>query len=256
MLLLMPLFLIGFTLWPNRSYDAIFSKEPGMRQPLLENAVDLGAGQEEEAEKHPLKPKPLMPLIHQILSPDFWIITGFMSVCALNLVFYIGSVYIQFTDELYISAFTWIYTFGVIFIPIVGLLLDKYGSLISMFVVGMMFVISSGLAISHNQPLQIATFVVISVANNFLWAVYFSFLASAFGFHNYGKLMGASTIIIALVGLLQYPLFDIAVGPLNSDFSFIFVGFLIGSIGVLTMTTILLIKQFSRSSKSFFRLWM
>jgi len=235
-LLLIPIYIVGFFLWPQKSYESIFVDREDESIPH-ENEY-LFARSDETALKVQLKSK------------EFWIITVFMSVLALHLIFYIGSVYILFTDVLYVDAFTWIYTFGVVTIPIVGFVLDKYGVLQAMVLVSSLFSLSSGLAIIPFKPLQILTFVLVSSANNFLWAVYFSFLASTFGFNNYGKLMGFSTIIISLFGLLQYPLFNVAVESLNGDFTFIFVGFLVSSVGVLVMTSYLLYKQVKNTAYS------
>jgi len=98
---------------------------------------------------------------------------------------------------------------------LVGWLLDHVGVIQTVLGLSFTFVLSNSLSLIPHNGLQIITFVLVSIENTAMFAIYFSYMAIAFGFSDYGKLLGISSLTIAVVGLLEYPLFDTVVSSNN-----------------------------------------
>jgi len=193
-------------------------------QPKKAFTKEMLEDKNEDADETSLLSKSEQTLKQSLLSKDFIWLTCFQCILALRLSYTLGTINTQLyalgdKTYLYSSIFNWIYTLGVLFIPIVGWLLDKelyYGVAAS--------VISGlGIGIFSLIPIlsvQIITFIFVSFANVIVWATFYSAMAVRFGFKHYGSLAGICSFIVALFGVLQYGLVSISSTYLKNKFNY------------------------------------
>jgi len=236
---LFPILITGFFLWPQRPYS--YPSQPS-RDEELEYATPL-LGLSQNCYNVPLK--------DQILSLEFAMIATFLSVISLNTVFYVASVNVEFSDKTYVSTFSFIWMCGVFMIPAIGWALDYYGPLRTIFCANSIYLLSQILAMIPVNELQILTFMCISVQNVSCYAILLCYLALVFGFKNFGKLLGTATILSAVFGLLQYPLFELGVKKFHTDFVYIRIGFVILSLPLFVMPACMIVQQKRRNSIDF-----
>ncbi|KYQ92053.1 hypothetical protein DLAC_06888 [Tieghemostelium lacteum] len=142
--------------------------------------------------------------IQQMLSWQFILLCLFMSFNSLHEIFYIGIVNTLFTDQFYIDFFNYSWYCGLFMVPIVGYIMLKsniYLNSIYVISAGFLFGIVALIPVTKLQPVG---FILVSLQNVYLWAFFFVYLSEVFGYNNYGKLMGLSSIVTALIGLLEY----------------------------------------------------
>lgn len=161
----------------------------------------------------------------QLRSAPFVRVTVFIVVASFWANFYIGTIDIQLADGHLLSPekqnymvrlFTAVTTAGVLGIPIVGGLMDRYGFVTTAAVtVSMAVIYGLGIIIAQAQggilPLVLA-FIAYALFRTFLFTYFFAYLADALGFRFFGVLAGVSFFIAGCAGLLQSPLMQFGAG--------------------------------------------
>lgn len=232
--MLTPLFIIGAFIWPNKAFQP-----PGAKS--LEDA---------DAEQTPLI-NPSDKLIHarkiklynveykiQFKSAHYWVPVLWLAFESLNISCYLGTVSIRFTgNETHMStSFNLIWSLGWISIPFFGLMMDYCGIIFSMNVASVGLVIFNALKLLPIVNIQYVSFVLVSTVNVGMWAIFYSHLSAKFGFDNYGKLLGVSSIVTALIGALQYAIDWLTNNKLNGNFFYADVMFIVVSVICLILS--------------------
>merc|ERR1711977_186131 len=75
--------------------------------------------------------------------------------------------------------------------------------------------------LAPSRDVQVLTAVLYTIARVGIWATFFSFIGSLFGFANYGKLAGGGLFVASCFSLLQYLLLELTLGTFGADFAFI-----------------------------------
>lgn len=165
----------------------------------------------------------------QFRSAAFMRVTTFIVVGSFWANFYIGTIDIQLADlnflsereqSLMVRLFTAITTAGVLGIPLVGRLMDRFGFVTTASVtVTMAVLFGAGVllgpmgAAPHMAALQLAlSFVAYALFRTFLFTYFFAYLADALGFRYFGVLAGISFLFAGAAGLLQSPLLELGAG--------------------------------------------
>jgi len=141
-----------------------------------------------------------------------------MAVSNLHISFFLQTNASQFPTGNYASTFTWIWEFGFVAIPLVGLTLDHKGIIFAIFISNVFLFLFSVINVIPVLPLQYVGFVLVSGVNVGIWSIFYTFLSKTFGFNNYGKLLGVACASIAIVGLLQYPLLTATVKTFHENY--------------------------------------
>eukprot|EP01111_Echinosteliopsis_oligospora_P015736 TRINITY_DN6311_c0_g1_i3.p1 TRINITY_DN6311_c0_g1~~TRINITY_DN6311_c0_g1_i3.p1 ORF type:complete len:324 (+),score=41.58 TRINITY_DN6311_c0_g1_i3:65-1036(+) len=130
-LFLMPLFAVGYILLPLKSYET--------RKPITDTTTNKIASDDDatplvvhpsfkdnDVQAHKKKNKYCFSLINselleELKLQDYWLVTAFMSIQALHTLTYLADVSKMFQDHpSYVNGFTWIWSFGVLFMPLIG----------------------------------------------------------------------------------------------------------------------------------------
>merc|ERR1711985_165297 len=69
--------------------------------------------------------------------------------------------------------------------------------------------------------LQFVTALLYTIGRVGIWATFFSFDGSLFGFHNYGKLAGGGLFVASCFSLWQYLLLELTLDSFEGDFAFV-----------------------------------
>jgi len=161
------------------------------------------------------------PMLKQVFSPLYLLSTVWMAILAFHPIFYSGNVVLILKNDTFqISVFNWVWSCGFFAIPIIGFILDKHGIGLSLFFVTVSNFIFGVLSCFDSKGVKISTFAMVSFSNVILWSVEYMYIGTVFGNHNFGKLLGISNIIVAVIGLLQYPLLSLTLEQLNGNFLF------------------------------------
>lgn len=209
MIALAPIFLLGLFVWPMKPFEP-----PPAKTEEVFNPGDSGSL---------IKPSRNnvynASLRTQLGSARFWLPLIWISFQALRVHSYLGSVPVEFMNHpTYVSDFNWIWLGSVITIPLFGVLLDKYGTTPSFFIFSALFLLFSVVSLSPNLQIQYLAFALVAIANVGVWGVLYSYLSFTFGNKNYGKLLGVVSGVIAVSGLIQYPLLSINIDYFEYNF--------------------------------------
>ena len=167
----------------------------------------------------PRKPPP--PLSHltrrgQLLSDEYIALLAWFSVCVTPAQYYVLSIGWQLErkgDDAgdYTRAFVILYAASAALAPIGGAVADKYGvgfaQGLATALTGSSFVV----LLSDSLPAQIAGMTLYSVGRLFVFALFFSNIGRRFGFAHYGTLVGFGMLTSAVLSMLQYPMFTLAI---------------------------------------------
>ena len=167
----------------------------------------------------PRKPPP--PLSHltrrgQLLSDEYIALLAWFSVCVTPAQYYVLSIGWQLErkgDDAgdYTRAFVVLYAASAALAPIGGALADKHGvgfaQGLATALTGSSFVV----LLSDSLPAQIAGMTLYSVGRLFVFALFFSNIGRRFGFAHYGTLVGFGMLTSAVLSMLQYPMFTLAI---------------------------------------------
>eukprot|EP00854_Cymbomonas_tetramitiformis_P030155 gene30155-37664_t len=151
---------------------------------------------------------------------------AFFVVNVLSLQFYLGTAALQLEqkgdhDRTYTDLANVFSSVGIIVAPLASYLIDSQG-----FGVTMLFVNVGGItcALLQAVPLlevQLLTLTVWTVTRFVLYSGFFTMLGALFGYSNFGTLTGMASAANGIVGLLQYPLTDLALTTFEGDFTWI-----------------------------------
>lgn len=117
------------------------------------------------------------------------------------------------SDGAYMRIFIMIYALGAPISPLFGMFADNFGLGVSHALSASFLATAFGcLALPYSWPisLQIIGFVCYSIGRLSIWGMFFSNVGRRFGYKNYGWLAGLGLLVSAVVNLLQYPLFTLA----------------------------------------------
>jgi len=207
-LFMTPFFILGYFYFPFESFDSYEKAKPDTEQLI-------GA----KVEKADMQNAPLQVQVRQV---DLYLCGLFLALQSLRIALYIGTVNDRFADDkMYITAFSYIWPFGIIFTPVIGWILDKKGHAVSILILIIVSILYGILSLIPNDPVQFLTFFLLAFANVGNWGLVYSFIAHRFGFKHYGKLLGAVSIGVGIIGLLQYLFVYIAIELFDGDYFFV-----------------------------------
>ena len=163
-------------------------------------------------------PPPLSRLTRrgQLLSDEYIALLAWFSVCVTPAQYYVLSIGWQLErkgDDAgdYTRAFVILYAASAALAPIGGAVADKYGvgfaQGLATALTGSSFVV----LLSDSLPAQIAGMTLYSVGRLFVFALFFSNIGRRFGFAHYGTLVGFGMLTSAVLSMLQYPMFTLAI---------------------------------------------
>jgi len=165
--------------------------------------------------------KPPPPLSHltrrrQLLSDEYIALLAWFSVCVTPAQYYVLSIGWQLERKGddngdYTRAFVVLYAASAALAPIGGAVADKYGvgfaQGLATALTGSSFVV----LLSDSLPAQIAGMTLYSIGRLFVFALFFSNIGRRFGFAHYGTLVGFGMLTSAVLSMLQYPMFTLAI---------------------------------------------
>ncbi|EGC32231.1 hypothetical protein DICPUDRAFT_98947 [Dictyostelium purpureum] len=165
----------------------------------------IGSDDIEDVGEVILSPVKDQPLSTQIFSKEFFSLCYFMSINSLHCVYYMGVVNGMFSNnQKYVDIFNYTWSGGLILVPFVGYIMVKTKLYMNCFLVNFSSIVFGILSSIEIDRVQLGAFFFASLLNVSLWGFYFIYLFHIFGNNNYGKLMGLSSIVTALIGLLEY----------------------------------------------------
>lgn len=167
----------------------------------------------------PRKPPP--PLSHltrrgQLLSDEYIALLAWFSVCVTPAQYYVLSIGWQLErkgDDAgdYTRAFVILYAASAALAPIGGAVADKHGVGFAQGLATALTGCSFVVLLSDSLPAQIAGMTLYSVGRLFVFALFFSNIGRRFGFAHYGTLVGFGMLTSAVLSMLQYPMFTLAI---------------------------------------------
>lgn len=204
-IIIAPCFILGAFIWPNKAFSA-----PGTKSMVDADAEEtplMGSKKSVVIDKRPtlynVSPK------KQFLTLQYWVPVMWLALASLSISCYLGTIQDRFPTGNLASVFNYVWSFGWVSIPLFGLMMDYYGNYFSRNFASVGLVVFCVLKLIPNNDVQYATFVTIACVNVGMWAIFYSYISDKFGFDNYGKLLGVSSITVASIGALQYA-FDYA----------------------------------------------
>jgi hypothetical protein len=117
-----------------------------------------------------------------------------------------------YEQKMYGRLLTVIMAAGCLAIPVVGLMMDKYGFPITSVAVVVFGVCWSLLLVNDTRETLIPSFVFYTLFRTFLFTFLFAYMADTMGFKYFGVLAGLMFVMAGFVSLLQYPLASWATG--------------------------------------------
>jgi len=161
----------------------------------------------------------------QVRSPEYLLMIFFFSITVLQAQFTIGSIGTQFEikgDSGDLSrAFNLVFSLSWTITPLVGLMIDRFGYPCMLMIMNTVMLCSSACLLSPWRGLQYATAIFYTIGRVSIWATFFSFNGSVFGFKNYGKLVGGGLFVASCFSLLQYPILEVTLGTLDNEFAYV-----------------------------------
>jgi MFS family permease len=169
----------------------------------------------------PVNEKPPPPLSHltrrgQLFSDEYVALLAWFSFCVTPAQYYVQSIGWQLErkgddDGAYTSAFVVLYAASAALAPIGGAVADKYGVGFAQGVATVLTGSSFLVLLSDSLPAQIAGMTLYSIGRLFVFALFFSNIGRRFGFAHYGTLVGFGMLTSAVLSMLQYPMFTLAI---------------------------------------------
>lgn len=160
----------------------------------------------------------------QACSVDYALVVTFMAVNLLKFNFYLSSVGNQafaFSDDAgkYLDYLGIILPASALWQLLVGPMLDRYGVVVGCYVQVVVGILFSILSLIPNIKVQVGTFIALGLFRSLMFSTLVSFLASRFGFRNFGRLAGVTVFIGGSFAALQYPLVDLSMKTFDGDFT-------------------------------------
>eukprot|EP01113_Clastostelium_recurvatum_P015246 TRINITY_DN18444_c0_g1_i1.p1 TRINITY_DN18444_c0_g1~~TRINITY_DN18444_c0_g1_i1.p1 ORF type:complete len:477 (-),score=79.30 TRINITY_DN18444_c0_g1_i1:20-1450(-) len=238
-ILLLPLLIAGAFIWPKKSYvkqEVSPSSVSSEKTPLLP-ADDTPSGAEvttsvSRASSSVRSSEALLEaaglsslsLFAQMKSPLYWLCTIWIVVLAFPGLFLSAAADTLFTraDEEYLAdVFNWIWSLGFVFVPVMGVVMDRLGLKFSIFLVTTMMLVYCTLAplMLLHPVVAIVAFIFASLGNVSIWSILYTYMGKVFGFKNFGKLLGVTSFVIAGSSFLLTPLFVLTLGKFEGNFA-------------------------------------
>jgi len=199
--LLIPIFIVGFFIWPNKAFQP-----PGKKS--LVDADEEQTPLINTSDRNILVKRVSLYNVDyrkQFKSFLYWIPVFWLAFESLNISCYLGTVQTRFPKGSSMpNTFNLIWSFGWVSIPVFGVMLDNLGTSFTMNVISVCLAIFNALKLLSYEKIQYLSFGLVSTVNVGMWALFYSYLSAKFGFDNYGKLLGVSSIVTASIGALQY----------------------------------------------------
>jgi MFS transporter, LAT3 family, solute carrier family 43, member 3 len=155
----------------------------------------------------------------QFLSREYAALILWFSVAVTPAQFYVLSIGYQLElkgddQGRYMQIFLLIFALGAPISPLVGMVADKVGVGASHGLAASTLAVSLAFLAAPAEwaiELQIVGFIFYSIGRLSVWGIFFSNIGRRFGFANYGWLAGFGLLVSAVVSIVQYPLFQIAI---------------------------------------------
>lgn len=176
----------------------------------------------------------------QARSTPFLLMCFFFSIESLWCNFFIGSVTAQLRWQrlpaadvsALLSDLAVILPSSVVFIPLVGYLLESWGYMHVTFLCAASALAFTAMSWSTVYGVLVAAFVLYALFRTILFSVLFAYIGQTFGFKHFGALTGIAFCVGALVGLVQTPIAAIGdyqtIGYIQVPFCFGFFCFVAG----------------------------
>ncbi|GLD93860.1 hypothetical protein PINS_up002465 [Pythium insidiosum] len=154
----------------------------------------------------------------QVLSPPFLLLTLLFSIGTLWCNYFLGSVTAQLRRKplspadvtALLNDFGLLLPGGVVFIPLVGFLLERWGHMRVTFATCLVSVAFTMCFFGSDRVgVLVLSFVLYTLYRTALFALLFSYIGHTFGFKHFGVLSGIAFSVAAGVGLLQTPLTEV-----------------------------------------------
>ncbi|DAZ94810.1 TPA: hypothetical protein N0F65_002423 [Lagenidium giganteum] len=153
----------------------------------------------------------------QLTSPPFVLLTFLFSVGTLWCNYFLGSVTAQLRAKglapdvvtQLMGYFDWILPGGVVFIPLVGYLLEVCGYTLVTFLFCFTSLAFTALFWSSTPWVIVVSFITYSLCRTITFSLLFAYIGHTFGFKNFGALSGIAFCVAAIAGLLQTPITEL-----------------------------------------------
>ncbi|OQS00259.1 hypothetical protein THRCLA_06087, partial [Thraustotheca clavata] len=146
----------------------------------------------------------------QMSSFEFRYLFLFASLHNLQSSFYFGRVNQTLTNymdttQVYTKVFGWILPVGFVFIPVINILVNRFGLPCSMLTSTVLSIVYQGTSMIPLLQLQILKFIIFVVFRAIFYANIASCGAKTFGYANLGTILGAIYTSAAVIALLEIP---------------------------------------------------
>jgi len=203
-LIIMPIFIVGMFVWPNQAFQPPGKKSivdaEAEAEPLMSSTENV---REKKQSFYNLPAKMQFRTFH------YWVPVAWLALLNLAIACYLGTITGRFPTGHMAGTFNTIWSFGWVAIPFFGVMTDYFGNMFSMNVTSVGLTLFCALKLIPNTDVQYAAFVLVATVNVGMWAIFYNYLSTKFGFDNFGKLLGVSSLTVASIGALQYA-FDYA----------------------------------------------
>jgi len=159
----------------------------------------------------------------QVCTREWFYNTTFASIHIAHLNFVVGSLSYQLDahkiKEGYEDLFSSFLPLGFLGLPIVAYLLDKQPSIWVFLMINSVSIIYSLCLIFGNiTALLVLSFMAVAVSRQFVYSTVFALTGNLFGFRHYGKHIGVINFVVAIIGVIQYPLISMTNRYADGDY--------------------------------------
>jgi MFS family permease len=156
-----------------------------------------------------------------VKSPEFVRLNIFFLINSFFINFYIGSLDVQLGDRRFLNEFerhdyarlfTLIITLGVLAIPAIGAVMDKYSFPIASGATSLFGLLWALCSLVPNKLSLVAGFIFYTLFRTFFFTFVFAYLADVLGFKYFGVLAGVMFLGGGIVSFLQMPLVEYVKG--------------------------------------------
>ncbi|CAK0884955.1 unnamed protein product, partial [Prorocentrum cordatum] len=162
----------------------------------------------------------------QVFSPEYIVMVAYFTLAVLQAQFIIQTLGVQFqlmglNSAGLVRIFNVVFSFTWTITPLVGHAIDKCGTVRVLIFMNTLLLCCPVCLLTQMYPVQLAFTFAYGISRVSIWAAYFSYVGTIFGFSNYGKLAGGGLFFAAFVSLLQIPLLHLTLIFFGGDFTFV-----------------------------------
>mmetsp|Transcript_26092 Transcript_26092/g.66249 ORF Transcript_26092/g.66249 Transcript_26092/m.66249 type:complete len:292 (+) Transcript_26092:246-1121(+) len=233
---------VCIVVWPDLPYG-VSSRQPAS---VMHSAVSVATAAQPWPGDATREVEVVVPLKErhfwaQAQSAEFLLLLTFFSANALQCQFTVGTIGFQLelkgdTGEV-TRVFSLALALSFLAAPFIGMAFDCFGFPRVFAAVNLLLLGVPAALLFHSLDAQYAACLLYSAGRVGLWASFFSFIGSTFGFKHYGKLAGGGLLVQSLFCLLQYPLLAVILS-LNRNFD-------IANVLFCVLTTLQLVTIFA-----------